>query len=161
MTATAPAAIPANDRELVLDRRLAAPRAAVWRCWTEPELLKQWFAPLPWTTADAELDVRAGGTSRVVMRSPDGDEFPNRGLYLEVVPGERLVFTDAFVAAWQPSDKPFMVVELTMADEDGGTRYTARARHWSVADRETHEQMGFHDGWGQCASQLETLAQSL
>lgn len=157
-----PAAVPASDRELVLDRVLAAPRANVYRAWTEPALMKQWFAPLPWTTPVVETDVRPGGASLVVMRGPDGTEFPNRGVYLEVVPGEKLVFTDAFTRAWEPSEKPFFVAELTFADAGPGrTRYIARARHWTVADREAHEKMGFHEGWGQCAKQLEALAQRL
>ena len=94
MTAT-PAATPASDRELVLTRLIDAPREKVWRAWTDPELLKHWFAPLPWTTPEADFDVRPGGASLIVMRDPDGNEFPNRGVFLEVVPNERLVFTDA------------------------------------------------------------------
>lgn len=68
------------------------------------------------------------------------------------------MFTDAFVSAWEPSTKPFMTAIVTFADEGGGTRYVVRALHWTVADREAHEQMGFHEGWGQCADQLAALA---
>ncbi len=145
------------DRELVLTRLIKAPRAAVYRAWTDPAQLTQWFAPLPYTTPHAALDVRPGGANLIVMRGPDGNEFRNRGVYLEVVRDERLVFTDAFVSAWEPSEKPFMTVIITFEDEDGGTRYTARVRHWSVADREAHEAMGFHAGWGLCADQLAAL----
>jgi uncharacterized protein YndB with AHSA1/START domain len=155
MTATDKAAT--SDRELVLTRIIDAPREKVFRAWTEPELMKQWFAPLPWTISRAETDVRPGGSNLVVMRSPDGNEFPNAGVYLEVVENERLVFTDAYTAAWEPSEKPFMTAILTFEDEGGKTRYTARVRHWSVADREAHEKMGFHQGWGQCADQLAAL----
>ena len=125
------------------------------------DLLKQWFAPLPWTTPHAELDVRPGGASMIVMRSPDGNDMPCPGVYLEVVPNQRLVFTDAYTGAWQPSQKPFMTVILTFEDEGGKTRYTARVRHWTVADREAHEKMGFHQGWGQCADQLTALVAKL
>jgi uncharacterized protein YndB with AHSA1/START domain len=149
------------DRELVLTRLIDAPAAKLYRAWTEPALLKQWFAPAPWTTPRAELDVRPGGASLVVMRGPDGNEFPNRGVYLEVVPNKRLVFTDAFTEAWAPAQKPFMTVILTFEDEGGKTRYTARVRHWTVADRETHETMGFHTGWGLCTDQLAALAAKL
>jgi uncharacterized protein YndB with AHSA1/START domain len=145
------------DRELVLTRLINAPRDKVYRCWTEPQLMKQWFAPLPYTTPHVEVDVRPGGANLIVMRGPDGKDMPNRGVYLEVVPNERLVFTDAFVKAWEPSEKPFMTVILTFEDEGGKTRYTARARHWTVADKEAHEKMGFHQGWGICADQLEAL----
>jgi len=149
------------DRELVLTRLIDAPRKALFRAWTQPELLKQWFAPLPYTTPVAELDVRPGGSNRIVMRGPDGADMPNSGVYLEVVQNERLVFTDAYVRAWEPAEKPFMTVILTFEDEAGKTRYTARVRHWSVADKEAHEQMGFHQGWGICADQLEALVARL
>jgi uncharacterized protein YndB with AHSA1/START domain len=145
------------DRELVLTRLINAPRAKVYRAWTDPELLKQWFAPKPYTTPIVEVDVRPGGSAYFVMRGPDGKDLPNRGVYLEVVPNEKLVSTDAYVAAWEPSDKPFMTLILTFEDEGGKTRYTARVRHWTVADREAHEKMGFHEGWGLCTDQLEAL----
>jgi uncharacterized protein YndB with AHSA1/START domain len=155
----APAASPtASDRELVLQRVLNAPRHRVYQAWTDPKLLTQWFTPHPWTTPHAELEVRAGGSNLVVMRGPDGNEFPNRGVYLEVVPNERLVFTDAYTRAWEPAEKPFMTVILTFEDAGPGkTRYTARVRHWTVADREAHEKMGFHEGWGKATTQLEAL----
>jgi uncharacterized protein YndB with AHSA1/START domain len=156
MTA-APLIAPASDRELVLTRLIDAPREKLYGAWTQPELLKQWFAPKPWRTPRAELDVRPGGASMIVMAGPDGTEFPSRGVYLEVVPNQRLVFTDAYTEAWQPSEKPFMTVVLSFADEGGKTRYTARVLHWSVADREAHEKMGFHEGWGQCTDQLAEL----
>lgn len=151
----------AGDRELSLTRLLDAPRAAVWRAWTEPELMKQWFCPKPWRVTHAETDVRPGGASFVVMQGPEGDKMPMHGVYLEVVPGERLVFTDAYTQAWLPSEKPFMTATITLADEGVKTRYTARVRHWTVADREAHEKMGFHEGWGIAADQLEALARSL
>jgi uncharacterized protein YndB with AHSA1/START domain len=148
-----------TEHELTLTRMIDAPRELVFRAWTDPELLKRWFAPLPWTTSHAELDVRPGGANLVVMRSPDGTEFPNRGVYLEIVPNERIVFTDAYTEAWKPSEKPFFTAILTFEDVGGKTRYTARARHWNAADREAHEKMGFHEGWGQCADQLaDTVA---
>ncbi len=155
------AAFPA-DRELVLQRVLNAPREKLWRCWTEPALIVQWFTPAPWKTVKAVVDVRAGGSSVITMQSPEGQEFPNPGIYLEVVPNEKLVFTDAFTSAWVPSEKPFFTGILTFEDAGPGkTRYTARARHWTVADREAHEKMGFHEGWGAAANQLEALAQKL
>ena len=147
----------AGDRELVITRLIDAPQRKVIQAWADPTRLKQWFAPLPWTTSVVELDVRAGGASLILMRDPEGREFPNRGVYLEVVENERLVFTDAYTKAWEPSEKPFMTVVLTFEDEGGKTRYTARVLHWTVADREAHEKMGFHQGWSQCADQLTAL----
>lgn len=152
---------PVSDRELVLSRLIDAPREKVYRAWTDAEILRQWFAPKPWSTPHAELDVRPGGANLVVMSDPDGNEFPTRGVYLEVVPNRKLVFTDAYSAAWEPSEKPFFTAVLTFEDEGGKTRYTARALHWTVEDKETHEKMGFHEGWGQCADQLEAVAKRL
>lgn len=150
----------AEGRDLVLTCRLAAPPEKVWAAWTEPDLLVRWFTPAPWATASAELDVRPGGTSLVVMRSPEGQEFPNRGVYLEVEPGRKLVFTDAFVAAWEPAEKPFMTGILTLeSDGAGGTLYSARVKHGSLADREAHEKMGFHEGWPAATRQLAALVE--
>jgi uncharacterized protein YndB with AHSA1/START domain len=151
-----------SDRDLKFARLLHAPRRAIWRCWTEPELLKQWFCPPPWTVARAELDVRPGGASMVVMRGPNGEEMPNPGVYLEVVPEKRLVMTNAYSRAWEPTEKPFctIIIELRDAAPDI-TNYTALVRHWTVADREAHEKMGFEAGWGIAAEQLEKLAKSI
>ena len=150
-----------SDRDLVLTRIIDAPPEKAYRAWTDPALLRQWFAPLPYTTPVAELDVRPGGASLIVMRSPDGTELPNRGVYLGVVPNEKLVFTNAYTRAWEPADKPFMTVIVTFEDLGGRTRYTAHVRHWTVADREAHEAMGFHKGWGQCTDQLEALVKRI
>jgi uncharacterized protein YndB with AHSA1/START domain len=80
---------------------------------------------------------------------------------LEVVKNERLVFTDAFTKDWEPSEKPFMTVILTFEEVEGKTRYTVRVRHWTVADREAHEKMGFHPGWVICAEQLAEVVSRL
>jgi len=153
---TNPAALFSN-RELVITRIIDAPREKVFKAWTDPRLLKQWWAPRPWTTPVVELDVRPGGSNLIVMRSPEGEEFPNRCVYLEVVENKRLVFTDAYTRAWEPSEKPFMTVIVTLDRTDGKTRYTARVLHWTASDRETHEKMGFHQGWAGCADQLTDL----
>jgi uncharacterized protein YndB with AHSA1/START domain len=150
-----------SDRELALRRRLDATPTALWRCWTEPELIKQWFCPPPWRVTQARMDVRPGGESFVVMTGPNGEEAENPGVFLEVDLHRRLVFTDAYVRAWQPSDKPFMTAILTFEPVGPGTLYTARAMHWSVPDRNQHEMMGFHEGWGRATEQLEAVAQGL
>lgn len=153
----------APTHELKIELVLEAPKEKLYRGWTEAELLMQWFAPKPWSTPKAVMDVRAGGASIIVMRSPEGQEFPNPGQFLEVVPNRKLVFTDAFTGGWAPKDgAPFFVAEINF--EDAGpsqTRYTARARHWTAEARAQHEQMGFVPGWTQCARQLEELARTL
>lgn len=149
-----------GERELRLTRLIDAPREAVWKAWTDPELLKQWFAPLPYTTPEASFDLRPGGTSHIVMQAPDGTRMPNRGQYLEVTPCERLVFTDAYTGDWTPREgKPFMTVALAFEDEGGRTRYTARVLHWTAEDRQAHEKMGFHTGWAICAEQMAALVE--
>ncbi len=150
-----------SDRELILTCTFDAPPEKVYRAWTEPELLKRWFAPRPVATPVAELDVRPGGASRIVMRGPDGQEYPCPGVYLEVVENRRLVMTDAFTTAWQPSAKPFMTTILTFEDDGGRTRYTARVLHWSAEDCDAHEKMGFHQGWSQAARQLAEVVATL
>jgi uncharacterized protein YndB with AHSA1/START domain len=75
------------------------------------------------------------------------------------VKNKRLVFTNAYTKAWEPSEKPFMTVEVTFDDKGGKTKYMARVRHWTIADREAHEKMGFHKGWSICAEQLAALVE--
>ena len=151
----------AAAHELVLTRLIDAPRDKLYRCWTDPKLIVQWFTPPPYKTIFAEMDVRAGGSSMVIMQAPDGTQMPNPGIFLEVIPNEKLVFTDAYTEAWLPSGKPFMTAILTFEDEVGKTRYTARIRHWSAEDMEAHEKMGFHAGWGIATDQLAALAATL
>lgn len=147
-----------DDRTLTMIRDFDAPPAAVFRGWTDPELIPQWFAPAPVITTKVEIDLRVGGSNFIVMQLPDGTELPNRGVYLEVVPGKRLVVTDAFTQAWIPSQKPFLTIIIDLEDLPGGrTRATYTVRHWSAEDRKTHEDMGFETGWGQCADQLNAL----
>jgi uncharacterized protein YndB with AHSA1/START domain len=152
-----------TDRDLKIERVLDASAEALYRCWTEVELLKQWFAPKPYTTPEAVMDVRPGGANVITMQSPDGQLMPNAGVYLEVVPNRKLVFTDAFTQSGVPSPNlPFFACTLTFEPmADGKTKYTAIARHWTKENKEAHENMGFHVGWNTCADQLEALAKTL
>jgi uncharacterized protein YndB with AHSA1/START domain len=150
-----------TERDLVLTRLIPAAPAALYRCWTEPDLIKRWFAPAPFVVSEAETELRPGGATRIVMRGPDGAEFPSAGIYLELVENARIVFTDAYVRAWEPSAKPFFTGIITFAPEGEVTRYTAQVRHWSAEDCAAHAAMGFHDGWGRCADQLAALAATL
>lgn len=140
--------------DLVLDRVVDVPRELVWAAWTQAEHLKQWFCPKPWTTPEAELDVRPGGIFRTVMRSPEGELHPSTGCFLDVVPNERLVFTDALGPGYRPNEKPFFTCVLTLQAEGEGTRYRAVAIHRDEATRKQHAEMGFHDGWSTVLDQL-------
>ena len=150
---------PIADRTLVLERVIDASPEKVFEAWTNPALLKQWFAPKPWTTPHVDVDLRVGGRCNFTMRGPGGEENPNEGVYLEVVPGRRLTFTDAFTEGFVPkAGAPFMVATIELEPAPGGkTKYTATARHWTKETTEQHKQMGFHEGWGVCADQLNAL----
>jgi uncharacterized protein YndB with AHSA1/START domain len=143
--------------DLVLERVIDVPRAAVWRAWTEPELLKVWFTPRPWTVSEVEIDLRAGGIFRTVMRSPEGKAFPSSGCILEVVPNERLVWTDALGGSFRPATKSLMTAMIGLEDHGSGTRYTAIAMHADEAAKNRHAEMGFHQGWGAALDQLVAL----
>ena len=147
---------------LTIKRAMDAPVEAVWRCWTEPELLKRWFCPKPWFITDVCMDLKPGGEFSCVMHGPDGQRFDHIGVFLEVEPMRRLVMTDAFRPGWIPGDRAFVVAEKIFEDAGKGrTRYTARAMHWDRASLKEHERRGFHEGWGKAAEELETLAGSL
>lgn len=151
----------ASGRNLILNRVIDASPDKVFRAWTDPELITKWFAPLPYTTPRAEIDLRVGGKNSVTMKSPDGVEMPCEGVFLEIDTNKKLVWTDAYTSGWEPADKPFMTVILTFEDLGGKTNYTATVRHWTLEDREAHEKMGFHEGWAVCAEQLASLVETL
>jgi uncharacterized protein YndB with AHSA1/START domain len=114
----------------------------------------QWFAPRPWTTTECEMDLRPGGQFKFVMRSPEGQLYPNVGCFLEIVPNQRLVWTDALLPGYRPAPEPFTAVVLFDSDGKGGSKYTAIAMHRDEDIRKKHEGMGFHQGWGQVFDQL-------
>jgi uncharacterized protein YndB with AHSA1/START domain len=140
--------------DLVIEREIDVPVELVWKAWTTPEHLREWFVPKPWTITACELDLRPGGVFSTVMRSPDGEEFPNVGCYLEVTPNERLIFTDTLLPGYRPSAKPFFTAVLQLARNGAGTRYTAIAIHGDEETRKNHEDMGFYEGWGTVVDQM-------
>jgi uncharacterized protein YndB with AHSA1/START domain len=153
-----------GGRTLVLARTIDAPRAHVFRAWTDPEILKLWFTPAPVITTDCQIELKPGGLFRTVMQMPDGQLMPSSGCILEVIANEKLVFTDAFEAGFQPVAAPFLgfTAILTFADTpDGKTAYVARALHRTPEDCERHAAMGFHHGWDAATTQLEAVARSL
>jgi uncharacterized protein YndB with AHSA1/START domain len=146
--------------DLVLERVIDVPRTLVWEAWTKAEHLKKWFTPAPWTIAACEVDVRPSGLIRVDMRSPDGKVSSDiRGCYLDVVPQERLVWTDALTAGYRPAAKPFITAIITFADHPDGTRVDAHVMHKNEADRAMHDEAGFFDGWGTVLAQLAAIAE--
>jgi len=147
---------PFSNRELVITRVISAPRERIFKAWTTQ--LPLWWGPHGMTTPVVQMDLRPGGIFRTVMRAPDGTEYPTKGIFLEVVQNEKIVFTDAYDAGWTPAADIFFTAITTFESlSDGKTKYTARAMHWTVANREKHEKMGFHQGWGESLDRLVTL----
>lgn len=147
-----------SERVLKIERIIKAAPDRIWRAITEPKLLEQWFCPKPWFVKDVVYDLRVGGKGSLKICGPNGEEMPNAGVFLAVEPNKRLVSTDAFVDAWIPSNNAFMVSETIIEDlGDGTCRYTASARHWNDEALENHVKMGFYEGWGKAADQLEEL----
>ena len=142
--------LPTKDRELVITRLLNAPRELVFKAWTDPKLAMRWWGPRDYPATHIEMDVRPGGTWRNCLTSKeDGRELWQHGVFREVVPPERLVFT--FV--WEEEGERGMenIVTVTFADEGGKTRLTLRQTPFqSVAERDGH---GY--GWNSTLDRLE------
>jgi uncharacterized protein YndB with AHSA1/START domain len=144
---------------LSVSRYIATPPAAVWSVYTDRTT--EWFTPRPWTTPVVDFDLRPGGRANVTMSSPEGDLHHYKGVFLEVVPGHKLVSTGAMTEGWVPQAGSMSFVRTDLFETEGeGTRYTASAHHWEAAAAEQHRQMGFELGWGAAAAQLAELAEN-
>jgi uncharacterized protein YndB with AHSA1/START domain len=157
MTEAQDQAAPA-EFELSIEKRIEAPVGAVWRAWRDH--LAEWWCPRPWRAEIVAFEPHAGGRSAMVMHGPDGERMPHEGVFLEVVPERRVVFTDAFRAGWVPQG-PFMVGTLAFTPEGDHTLYRGSARHWNAETMEQHRAMGFEPGWMAVANQLEEVAKRL
>lgn len=147
--------------DLTFTRTINAPVSLLWECWTTPKHIRDFFVPKPHSIDECEIDLRVGGRFNTVM-NVDGKQMANNGVYLEVEEGRRLVFTDTYSEGWKPAADPFMTAIIEFEDDgNGATTYTATARHRTSEDRKTHEEMGFFDGWGTVATQLEEYAKTL
>jgi uncharacterized protein YndB with AHSA1/START domain len=148
--------------DLVFERIVDIPRELIWTAWTTPEDLKPWFTPAPWKTVDCEIDLRPGGIFRTMMLSPEGQEFPNLGCYLEIIPNEKLVWTNALEPGYRPSKLDFsetcnsfaFTAILSLELHGNGTKYRATVIHGDEESCKRHNDMGFQDGWGKAFDQL-------
>ncbi|QND52139.1 SRPBCC family protein [Phyllobacterium sp. 628] len=147
--------------DLVLERTVDVPPELVWKAWTMPEHVAQWFTPKPWHIPECEIDLRPGGIFRTVMQSPEGEQAINLFCYLDIVPNERLVWTNALLPGYRPSSQPFITAITTFEPHGNGTKYTAMAMHVDEATRQKHEDMGFYDGWGTVLDQVRDYVKTI
>lgn len=154
------------SRDLYFERLVDLPPDAIWAAWTQPELLMPWFCPQPWTTVACQIDLRPGGIFSTVMRSPEGQEFPGTGCYVDVEPNRRLAWTNALGPGFRPV--PADVVDgfffftgiMTLTPQGSGTLYEARVVHGNAKDCQRHAAMGFEEGWGKALDQLVKFMKS-
>jgi uncharacterized protein YndB with AHSA1/START domain len=161
-----------DDADLVIIRVFNAPRELVFRTWTDPRLMAQWWGPHGFTNPSCELDPRPGGRWRIVMHGPDGADHPARGVYREVVPPERLVFTidhSELPDQWHDVVNPArdkakgrpaieIIAVATFEPVDEKTRLTLRLTCESAAVRDALLKLGMREGWSQSLDRLESLA---
>jgi len=145
-----------NHHELSITRHIAAPPAKVWEVLAERQ--NEWWCPAPWRAEVDKQDRRPGGVCKMTMYGPDGEVMPQDGIYLAFEEGRRFVTTDAIVGEFEPSG-PFMIGLWEIEPEGEGTRYTARARHWTEEAMQQHADMGFVQGWEACADQLAAICE--
>jgi uncharacterized protein YndB with AHSA1/START domain len=147
--------------DLTVSRIIKAPRSTVWKAWTNSASFEQWWVPKPQICRVKDMDLRPGGSFRTEI-SDDGAQFSPHitGCFLAVDTLVRTVFTDALIADWRPAESAFVTAVIAMADHPDGTEYTATALHRSAADRDEHERLGFHDGWGTVTRQLAELVEA-
>ncbi|MBM1814168.1 SRPBCC family protein [Pseudosulfitobacter pseudonitzschiae] len=147
--------------DLTFTRKIDVSPALLWECWTTPEHIKAFFVPKPHKVTACEIDLRTGGRFNTTFEV-EGNTMENNGVFLELIPQRKLVFTDTYSEGWKPSPDPFMTAIVEFEDDGaGGTIYTATARHRSAESRQNHEDMGFFDGWGTVVDQLAAYAKTL
>lgn len=141
-----------SECEIVITRIFNAPRDLVFKVWTEPKHITQWWGPKGFTTTVKEMDFRPGGKWHYVMRGPDDREYPVKGSFREIVPPEKIITTDEFDEGFEEvvkADLPSGIMVVTSLFEDLGnkTRFTLRILHATAEDRRKHEEMGVIGGW--------------
>lgn len=156
--------------EYLIVRSFDAPPELVWKAWTEPKRLAQWWGPRVMKTPVCEMDVRPGGKYRFVMRAPDGKDYPVKGVYREVVPPSRLVFTmdcSEHAPEWHdlvdpkrgsnPNPAGEMLATVTFEKVGERTRQTVRMQLKSAAIRSNMVRMGMNEGWSESLDRLAEL----
>jgi uncharacterized protein YndB with AHSA1/START domain len=148
------------DLDLTISRIIKARRSTIWSASTDRKSFEQWWVPAPATCKVRDMDLRPGGSFVTEISENGGDFIPHlSACFLAVDNLERIVFTNALIGGWRPAEEPFMTAIITLADHPMGTEYVAHVMHKNNADRNTHKEMGFYDGWGTVAEQLAALAE--
>jgi uncharacterized protein YndB with AHSA1/START domain len=144
------------ERELTIVRIFDAPRALVFRAWTDPKMMMQWWAPKHFTNPVCEVDVRVGGALKIVMRGPDGSDHPMKGVFTEIVPNEKLVFTNIAVDA---AGNHLLEGKTIVAFEDVGskTKMTLVTRAAGKVPQAEFMLGGMEQGWTESIDKLEAL----
>ena len=152
------------DTDFVIERVIDAPTRLVWEALTKPEHLKEWYMPREWgRVSRAEMDVRPGGAFSIDITTGDGQEFPNLGCFVEVIPMERLVWTSMLFPGYRPAvfdDIPITAI-VTMESAGSGTRYVFTALHRNEADFAKNRESGWQQGTEIAVDQLVAHVTSL
>jgi uncharacterized protein YndB with AHSA1/START domain len=146
------------ERELIITRVFNAPREVVFKAWTDAKQLAEWWGPKGFTNPVCEVDPKPGGALKIVMRAPDGAEYPMKGVFREVVPPSRLVFTNIAV---DKDGHPIIegLTTVTFAEEGGKTKLTLQTRGVAVVDYAAAYLNGMEAGWTQSLEKLGALVQ--
>ena len=152
-----------TDAQILITREFAAPRRSVWRAWTEPGLVRRWWHAKRGEVTVCEIDLRVGGKWRYVMVTPDGFEVGFHGEYLEIVPDERLVTTEAYEGLPEEvSEADGSTVNTATFDEvDGRTTVTLLIQAANRTSRDAIIDSGMEDGLQDALDLLEEIAVSL
>lgn len=153
-----------NSNELTITRVFDAPRGLVWKAWTEPERFMIWWGPKGFTSPVAKFDLRVGGSYLSSMRSPDGKDFWNKGVFREIVPQERLVMTDSFAdgkgntvpATYYGLSKAFpleLLIAVTFEEQDGKTKLVLK--HSGIGGISDTDRDNMQQGWSQSFDKLD------
>jgi uncharacterized protein YndB with AHSA1/START domain len=150
-----------SKNDLVLTRTLDVKPELIWKAWTDPVHVKEWWCPRPWKTVECRMDLKPGGEFYFLMQSPEGkNNPPHECCFLELVPNRKIVWTTALTAGYRPAAEPnsagvpHFTCVLTLTPEGSGTKYTAIAMHPTEEGARRHEKMGFHEGWGTVVDQM-------
>jgi uncharacterized protein YndB with AHSA1/START domain len=149
--------------DLTLTRIIKAPRKKVWRAFADPRQFEQWWIPAPYRCRVIEMDLHAGGAFITEM-SDGGPTFTPHinACFLAIEPEHKIVFTNALMGGWRPAETYYpnaLTAIITLSDRDDGTEYTAHVMHKNAHDRDQHNDLGFLEGWGTCATQLVTMVE--